>query len=64
MNKVSLENRIVFDYKNLDYIFSPGLRVLLVTRKKFKDSFIVRNVKEGVKQVLEITFFIDILTID
>ena len=64
MNKVSLENGIVFDFKNLDYISSAGLRVLLVTRKKFKDSFIVRNVKEEVKQVLEITGFIDILTIE
>lgn len=64
MNKVSLENGIVFDFKNLDYISSAGLRVLLVTRKKFKDSFSVRNVKEEVKQVLEITGFIDILTIE
>ena len=64
MNKVSLKNGIVFDYKNLDYIFSAGLRVLLVIRKKFKDSFIVINVREEVKQLLEINVFIDILTID
>lgn len=62
--KVSLENKLVFDFENLDYISSAGLRVLLVTKKAFKDNFVLRNVKEEVKQVLEITGFIDILTIE
>lgn len=62
--KLSLENKLVFDFENLDYISSAGLRVLLVTKKAFKDNFVLRNVKEEVKQVLEITGFIDILTIE
>lgn len=64
MKQVSLENKLIFDFGGLDYISSAGLRVLLVTKKMFKDQFILRNVKEEVKQILEITGFIDILTIE
>ena len=64
MKQVSLENKLIFDFGGLDYISSAGLRVLLVTKKMFKDQFILRNVKEEVKQILEITGFIDMLTIE
>ena len=64
MKQVSLENKLLFDFWGLDYISSAGLRVLLVTKNMFKDQFILRNVKEEVKQILEITGFIDILTIE
>lgn len=58
---------LVFDLKNLEYISSAGLRVLLLTKKKMDKvlaKFIVKNVCEAVMEVLEITGFNTIITIE
>ena len=57
---------LVLDLKNLEYISSAGLRVLLGAQKKMqKIGFMkVTNVCGAVMEVLEMTGFADILVIE
>ena len=57
---------LVLDFKGLEYISSAGLRVLLGAEKKMKNigSMKLINVCEEVMEVLEMTGFADILTIE
>ena len=57
---------LVLDLKNLEYISSAGLRVLLGAQKKMqKIGFLkVTNVCEEVMEVFEMTGFADILVIE
>lgn len=57
---------LVFDFANLQYISSAGLRVLLATEKVMskKGGMKVINVNETIMEVFEITGFADILTIE
>ena len=57
---------LVLDIKGLEYISSAGLRVLLGAQKKMKPigSMKVKNVREEVMDVFEMTGFADILTIE
>lgn len=57
---------VVIDFKDLEYISSAGLRLLLMLQKKMnavKGSFKIMNVNDFVMEVLEMTGFKDILTI-
>ena len=57
---------IIMDMKELEYISSAGLRVLLGAHKKMQKAGFLRltNVGESVMEVLEMTGFSDILEID
>lgn len=55
---------ISIDCKDLAYISSAGLRVLLTMRKSIPGELILKNVDPSVREVLEITGFVDILTIE
>lgn len=57
---------LIIDMKNLDYISSAGLRVLLSAQKKMNavGKMIVKNANETVKEIFEVTGFCDILTIE
>lgn len=57
---------LVLDLKGLEYISSAGLRVLLATQKKMqvKGSMKLTGVCEDVMEILEMTGFADILTIE
>ena len=57
---------LVLDFSRLDYISSAGLRVLLTAHKTMsnKGGMTVKNVNEIVQEVLEVTGFADILTIE
>ena len=57
---------LVLDIKGLEYISSAGLRVLLGAQKKMKPigSMKVKNVRDEVMDVFEMTGFADILTIE
>ena len=58
-------NELVFDFKNLTYISSSGLRVLLSAQKTMnkQGSMKVINVGEEIMEIFEITGFTDILNI-
>lgn len=58
-------SELVFDFADLEYISSAGLRVLLAAQKamKAKGEMIVRNVNDTVLEIFEVTGFSDILTI-
>lgn len=66
--KDSLEGvtTLVLDLAGLEYISSAGLRVVLSAQKAMnkQGSMVVRNVNEYVMEVLEVTGFADILTIE
>lgn len=55
-----------FDLEALDYISSAGLRVLLFAQKNLPEdgTMKIKNVKEEIMEVFEITGFVDILTIE
>ena len=57
---------LILDLKNLEYISSAGLRVLLSAQKKMQQfgTMKVINVCELVIEVFEMTGFADILTIE
>ena len=57
---------LILDFKNLEYISSAGLRVLLGAQKKMSQigSMKIKNVCEPVMEVFEMTGFADILNIE
>ena len=57
---------LVFDFSNLEYISSAGLRVLLSSQKIMnkQGSMVIRHVNETIMEVFEVTGFIDILSIE
>ena len=54
----------MLDFKNLEYISSAGLRVLLGAHKAMKGNLIVKNANQTLMEVFDITGFADILTIE
>ncbi len=66
--KSGLDNveTLIFDLAQLEYISSAGLRVLLSAQKIMnkQGNMIVRNVSEEVNEILEVTGFLDILTVE
>ena len=59
-------NNLVLDVKEMEYISSAGLRVILATQKKMQKigSMKVVNVCKEVMDVFEMTGFADILVIE
>ena len=66
--KASLEGvtALEMDFRQLEYLSSAGLRVLLAAQKVMnrQGSMVVRHVNETIHEVFEVTGFIDILTIE
>ena len=58
--------KLVIDCVKLEYISSAGLRVLLSAQKTMnkQGSMVVRNVSEEVREIFDVTGFINILTIE
>ena len=58
--------KLILDFAGLAYVSSAGLRVLLTTQKKMnkQGKMIIRNVCDDIKEIFEITGFLDILTIE
>ncbi len=57
---------LTFNLENLEYISSAGLRVLLSAQKVMnkQGEMVVKNVKDDIMEVFDITGFADILTIE
>ena len=58
-------NKITFDFKDLEYISSAGLRVILAAQKKLRgdDSVIITGASREIKDVFDVTGFSKILKI-
>lgn len=55
-----------FDFSELEYLSSAGLRVLLAAQKVMnrQGTMVIRHVNETIMEVFEITGFSEILTIE
>jgi anti-sigma B factor antagonist len=58
--------RLEFDFSQLEYISSAGLRVLLFAQKTMNKhgSMVIRSVNTEIMEIFDITGFSDILTIE
>ena len=58
--------KLVLDFAGLEYLSSAGLRVILAVQKTMnkQGEMIIRNVNETIREIFELTGFIDILTIE
>lgn len=63
---ISGVEKLVFDFQELEYLSSAGLRVLLAAQKVMnkQGQMIVRNVNDTISEIFEVTGFSDILTIE
>lgn len=64
--EVAKKKDIVIDFKNLEYISSAGLRILIASEKELKAigrTMEIINVNEDVMSILSVTGFIYILNI-
>lgn len=58
---------LVLDFKDLSYLSSAGLRVLLAAQKKANElvgNIVVRNVNNSIMEVFNVTGFSDFLNIE
>lgn len=65
-NGIETVTELVLDFKELDYISSAGLRLLLSLQKLMnkQGSMKVVNVNDAVMEIFEVTGFSEILTIE
>lgn len=63
---ISQVTELIFDFTELEYISSAGLRVLLAAHKIMskQGKMVIRHVNETIMEVFDITGFCDILTIE
>ena len=57
---------LIMDFAAVDYISSAGLRVILMANQQMEEcdgSMTVRNINEDIREIFEMTGFVDILTI-
>jgi anti-anti-sigma factor len=55
---------VILDFKELSYISSMGLRVLLQTKKTFRDEgrkLVIKNMGDAVREVFEMTGFLNLM---
>lgn len=57
---------LTFDLEKLDYVSSAGLRVLLAAQKVMnrQGGMKIKNVKQEIMEIFEVTGFVDILNIE
>ncbi len=59
-------DKLVLDFKDVEYISSAGLRVLLSSHKimEKKGGMTVKSINEALEEIFEVTGFSDILNIE
>ena len=59
-------SELVIDIEDLAYISSAGLRVLLKAQKVMnrQGSMVIRNVSDEIRDIFDVTGFLDIMTIE
>lgn len=65
-NDVKEVSKIIFDFTELKYISSAGLRVLLTFQKALggKDNIVVKNVNGVIKNIFKATGFFNLINIE
>ena len=65
-NDLTDAEELVFDFEELEYVSSAGLRVLLLAQKmmKKKGGMVVRNASKAVMEVFKVTGFAKIFKIE
>ena len=65
-NDLTDAQELVFDFADLEYVSSAGLRVLLLAQKtmKKKGGMVVRNASKDVMEVFKVTGFAKIFKIE
>ena len=65
-NIINGKHELIMDFANLEYISSAGLRLLLSAQKRMSKQGKMKlvNVNDTVMEILEVTGFADILTIE
>lgn len=63
---ISGVTKLTFDFKDLAYVSSAGLRVLLSAQKTMnkQGKMVVHNVSDTIMEIFEVTGFVDLLTIE
>lgn len=59
-------DKIVFDFYGVEYISSAGLRVILYTHKTMASkggSFVIKNLRDDVRAILEMTGFLGFIKV-
>ncbi len=59
-------NNIQFDFANLEYLTSAGLRAILVAQQAMNDkngTMTVKNISPDIMKIFDMTGFADVLTI-
>lgn len=67
LSELDVCEELIMDFDQLTYLSSAGLRILLAGQKKankLQKAMVIRNVNETIMEVLEMTGFADILTIE
>ena len=67
MDEMGNFDSLILDFNDLEYISSAGLRVLVLTQKKLKPEgipFVIKNVNDTIKEILSMSGFDKILTIE
>jgi anti-sigma B factor antagonist len=57
---------LIFDFEELDYISSSGLRLILVTQRTMnkQGTMIIKNINNNILETFDATGFTNILTIE
>lgn len=66
INEANINEDLILDFKDLEYISSAGLRVLLALKKSQEakgHTLEIHNINAVIKEVFNVTGFINILTI-
>ena len=65
-NNIEGIKELIFDLKNLAYVSSAGLRVLLSAQKIMnkQGSMVIHGASEAIIEIFDVTGFVDILTIE
>lgn len=67
MDEMGKFDSLIIDFKDLEYISSSGLRVLIMVEKKLQPQNIpcvIKNLNDTIKEIFEISGFDKLLTVE